>query len=99
MEIGTHAPTSLSHSDQQNYNIYNQEFLAIIHGLKTWHHYLQGSLSPVQVFTDHKNLTFFKQVQKLNRRQARWMLDLADYDLKLIHIPGSKLCTPDALSQ
>ena len=27
------------------------------------------------------------------------MLDLADYDLKLIHVPGSKLCTPDALSQ
>ena len=26
------------------------------------------------------------------------MLDLADYDLKLIHVPGSKLCTPDALS-
>ena len=26
------------------------------------------------------------------------MLDLADYHLKLIHMPGSKLCTPDALS-
>ena len=48
---------------------------------------------------DHKNLTFFKQAQKLNRRQARWMLDLADYNLKLIHVPGSKLCTPDALSR
>ena len=27
------------------------------------------------------------------------MLDLADYDLKLIHVPGSRLCAPDALSQ
>ena len=27
------------------------------------------------------------------------MLDLVDYDLKLIHVPGSKLCTPDALSR
>ena len=27
------------------------------------------------------------------------MLDLADYDLKLIHVPGSKLCAPDALSR
>ena len=53
----------------------------------------------MQVFTDHKNLTFFKQAQKLNRRQAQWMLDLADYDLKLIHVPGSKLCAPDALSR
>ena len=82
-----------------NYNIYNRELLAIIHGLKTWCHYLQGSSSPVQVFTDHKNLTFLKQAQKLNRRQAQWMLDLANYDLKVIHLPGSKLCTPNALSR
>ena len=82
---------------EQNYNIYDRELLIIIHGLKTCH-YLQGSSSPVQVFTNHKNLTFFKQAQKLNRRQAQWMLDLADYNLKLIHVPGSKLCTPDALS-
>ena len=27
------------------------------------------------------------------------MLDLVDYDLKLIHVPGSKLCAPDALSR
>ena len=53
-----------------NYDIYDRELLAIIHALKIWHHYLQGSSSSVQVFTDHKNLTFFKQAQKLNRRQA-----------------------------
>ena len=81
-----------------NYDIYDRELLAIICGLKTWHHYLQGSSSPVQVFTNHKNLTFFKEAQKLNRRQAQWMLDLANYNLKLIHVPGSKLCAPDALS-
>ena len=83
---------------ERNYDIYDRELLAIICGLKVWRHYLQGSSSPVQVFTDHKNLTFFKQAQKLNRRQAQWMLDLADYDLKLIHVPESKLCAPDALS-
>ena len=27
------------------------------------------------------------------------MLDLADYDLKLIHVSGSKLCAPDVLSR
>ena len=27
------------------------------------------------------------------------MLDLADYNLKLIHVPGSKLCAPDVLSR
>ena len=54
---------------------------------------------PVKVFTDHKNLLYFKEPQKLNRRQARWMLDISDYDLKLVHIPGKELTGPDALSR
>ena len=53
----------------------------------------------VQVFTDHKNLLYFKEAHKINRQQARWMLDLADYDIKLIHIPGKQLSAPDALSR
>ena len=63
-----------------NYDIYNQELLAIIQALKTWRHYLQGSETEFQVFTDHKNLLYFKEAQKLNRWQAWWMLDLANYD-------------------
>ena len=70
----------------------------IIRALKTWHHYLWGSPFPVQVFTDHKNLLYFKQPQKLNCRQARWLLDLADFDLWLIYMPGKELAAPDALS-
>ena len=27
------------------------------------------------------------------------MLDLADYDLKLVHVPGKQLLAPDALSR
>ena len=27
------------------------------------------------------------------------MLDLADYDLKLVHVPGKQLSAPDALSR
>ena len=53
----------------------------------------------VQVFTDHKNLLYFKESHKLNQQQACWMLDLADYDLKLIHVPRKQLSAPDALSR
>jgi hypothetical protein len=60
-----------------NYDIYNCELLAVIRALKAWHQYLCGSPFPVQVFTDHKNLTFFCSPQHLNHRQARWLLDLA----------------------
>ena len=84
---------------ERNYDIYDQELLAVIRTLKSWHHYLHGSPFPVQVFTDHKNLTYFRQPQSLNRRQARWLIDLADFDLKMIHVPGKLLAGPDALSR
>ena len=51
---------------ERNYNIYDRECLAVICTLKSWQHYLHGSLFPVQVFTDHKNLTYFHSPQTLN---------------------------------
>ena len=84
---------------ERNYDIYNRELLAVIRALKSWRHYLHGSPFPVQVFTDHKNLTYFRQPQSLNRRQARWLIDLADFDLKMVHVSGKLLAGPDALSR
>ena len=81
-----------------NYDIYDRELLAIMRALDTWRHYLLSSPTTVQVFTDHKNLTYFHQPHNLNRRQARWLLDLSEFDLAFEHIPGKDLCAPDALS-
>ena len=67
--------------------------------MKSWHHYLHSSPFPVQVFTDHKNLTYFCQPQSLNRQQAQWLIDLADFDLKMIHVPEKLLAGPDTLSR
>ena len=61
---------------ERNYDIYDRELLAVIHALEHWHHYLQGTTHPVTLLTDHKNLTYFRQPQKLSRRQARWMMFL-----------------------
>ena len=91
----------LSHSlnpAEWNYNIYDRELLGVIHALKEWRHYLHGSPHVVKVLTDHRNLTYFRQPQNLNRRQARWLLDLSDFDLELHHVPGKDLAGPDALS-
>ena len=57
-------------STEQNYDIYDRELLAVIHALKSWQHYLHGSPFLVQVFTNHKNLTYFRQLQALNCHQA-----------------------------
>ena len=54
---------------------------------------------PVVIFSDHKNLTYYKNPQKLNRRQARWSLLLFQYDLELVHTPGTRMVQSDALSR
>jgi len=82
-----------------NYDIYDRELLAVICALKEWRHYLHRSPYSVKVQTDHKNLTYFKQPQNLNHRQARWLLDLSNFDLELHHVPGKDLGAPDALSR
>jgi RNase H-like domain found in reverse transcriptase len=51
------------------------------------------------VYSDHQNLTYFHTAQKLNDQQARWSLYLSEFDLKLIHLPGTKMVQSDALSR
>ena len=83
---------------ERNYDIYDQELLAVMRALDAWRHYLLGSPTTVQVFTDHKNLTYFRQPRNLNHQQARWLLNLSKFNLTFEHIPGKDLCTPDTLS-
>jgi len=82
-----------------NYEIHDTEMLAIICALEEWCHYLEGAQHPVEIWTDHKNLEYFRSVQKLNRRQARWSLYLSRFDFTLHHRPGKSMGKPDALSR
>ena len=84
---------------ERRYEIYDRELLGIIRALKEWRHYIQGSGHTTTVFSDHKNLTYFRTAQKLNDRQARWSLYLSEHDIKLIHLPGTKMIQSDALSR
>jgi hypothetical protein len=84
---------------ERNYEIHDTEMLAIIQGLEEWRHYLEGARHPVEIWTDHKNLEYFRVAQKLNRRQARWSLYLSRFDFTLHHKPGQSMGKPDALSR
>ena len=87
-----------SFSDTEwNYEIYDRELLAIVRALMDWRHYLIGSPHPVYIRSDHKNLTYFRTAKKLNRRQARWSLFLLEFDIRLEHIPGTKMVISDTL--
>ncbi|ESK85562.1 reverse transcriptase-rnase h-integrase [Moniliophthora roreri MCA 2997] len=83
---------------ERNYEIYDRKLLAITRALMEWRHYLMGGKYKVVVLSDHKNLTYFQSAQKLNRRQARWSLLLSEFDLSLIHMPGTSMTQADALS-
>jgi len=84
---------------EQNYKIHDKEMLAIICCLEAWRHFLEGTRSKFEVWTDHKNLEYFMSNQKLNQRQARWALYLSRFDFILKHISGSKMEKVDGLSR
>ena len=42
-----------------NYDIHNRELLSIMRALAEWRHYLHGSSSTFQIYSDHKNLQYF----------------------------------------
>ena len=73
--------------------------LAIVRGLEEWRHYLEGARHPVEIWTDHKTLEYFRTAQKLNHRQARWSLYLSRFDFSLEHKPGRSMGKPDTLSR
>ena len=71
---------------ERNYEIYNKELLAIMKALTKWRQYLLDVMEPFKIWTDHKNLKYFREPHNLNRWQARWYLKLQDYDFTLRHI-------------
>ena len=57
-----------------------------------------GVVQPFEIWTNHRNLTYSKKTQKLNRRQASWHTKLHEYDFTLIHKPGAQMKRADILS-
>ena len=84
---------------QRNYDIFNREFLAMLWGLQHSRPLLVGSPHKVIVRTDHKNLRYWQDPQKISRRIAREVLELADYDIEIHHLQGKENGRADVLSR
>ena len=89
---------SLTEAERNN-EIHDREMLAIMEALEDWRQYLLRAKHRVEVWTDHLNLTYFRQANELNRRQARWNTELQSYDLLLVHKPGALMKKADILSR
>jgi len=83
---------------EHNYEIYDKELLAIMECLDKWRQYLLDAEEKFEVWTDHKNLKYYREPQKLNGQQARWYLKLQDYDFIIRHVPGKTNTRADLLS-
>jgi hypothetical protein len=75
---------------ERNYSIGEQEFLAIIEGLKRVRHLVMGSPHKLTIYTDHDNLCYYRHPQKLNRHVACYIAFLADFNFELVHLPGKR---------
>src|SRR5258708_2116429 len=91
---------SKSFSDtERNYQIHDKEMLGIMQAVEEWRHFLKGSNQKFEIHMDHKNLSYFQEAHKLNRRQAQWSLYLSRFDFVLTHKLGRQMGRPDALSR
>ena len=86
-------------SVERNYKIYNKELLVVGEALAKWKQYLLNTTEKFEVWTDHKNLKYFRKLHKLNRQQVRQYLKLQDYDFILYHIPRKVNTKADVLSR
>src|SRR5258707_7242179 len=83
---------------EHNYQIHDKEMLAIMHALDECHHFLEGATEKFEILTDHWNLTYFQDTQKLNHWQAHWSLFLSCFNFSLRHQPGQLMGRPNTLS-
>jgi len=51
---------------EQNYEIYDEELLAVVKAIIKWRQYLLDTIEKFQVWTDHENLKYFSEPHKLN---------------------------------
>ena len=82
-----------------NYDVHDKELLAIVEAFKKWWHYLEGVAIPVEVYTDHKNLTYFSETKTLSQRLARWSEFLSQFNLSIKFQPKRLGKKPDALTR
>ncbi|CAL9007289.1 unnamed protein product [Prunus brigantina] len=82
---------------RQRYSTYDVEFYAIMQSLRQWRQYL--IYKEFILYSDHEALRFINGQHKLNRRHARWVEELQEYNFVIKHKAGIHNKVADALSR
>ena len=83
-------------SAQRNYTTTEKELLSIVETLKEFRNILLGY--EIEIFTDHKNLTF-ESTESSSQRAQRWRGIVQEFDITLKFIAGEANKVADAISQ
>jgi hypothetical protein len=84
---------------EQQYTTYDKELLGIMQALEDWRNLLISAWEPFEILTNHRNLTYFCDLQKLTGHQVNWTTKLQDFDFIIRHISGESNRRVDALSR
>ena len=82
---------------EENYGITHKECLGILFGIRQARPYVFGR--KFTVVTDHCGLCYLMKAKDLNSRLARWSLELAEYDFKIVYNSGRAHGDADFMSR
>jgi hypothetical protein len=88
---------------EKNWDIHDKELYAIVHAFTKYRHFLAQTSSPVQVFTDHRNLSKFMFSTNLLKshdgRLGRWWEILSQCNFEIQYLPGADNLLADFFSR
>ena len=82
---------------QRNYCTKRKELLAVVRFTRQYRHYLLGK--KFYVCTDHGSLAWLTQFRLISGMLARWLEELAQFDIEIPHPKGVKHVNADALAR
>ena len=87
---------SLSKEEKQ-YCTTRRELLAIVYFLAHFRHYLYGQ--EIIVRTDHGSLSWLLNFKQPTGQLARWLEQIAEYDIQIVYRPGRRHNNADTMSR
>ena len=84
---------------QKRYSTIEKETLGLMLALNHFDVYLNPTVMPIIVYTDHNPIVFINKMKEKNQRLLRWSLTLQQYNVDIRHIRGRENVMADALSR
>eukprot|EP00253_Pinus_taeda_P021386 PITA_21386 len=80
-----------------NYTVTEKEFLAVVHAINKFRHYITGYENFVH--TDHSAIRYLMKKPITNGRVTRWLLLLQEFNITVLDRPGKQNTVADFLSR